>query len=97
MSARSPDKGDKTMRGKKIILRCFPFPGDDDVFVGRIWNENDVAYFVVSEDEYKKLEQGEPSAREPMCGHLKEYVYLFDEEWLKSDKRTWENLTPIQA
>lgn len=81
------------MRSEKVIVRC----AFDDVFVGRICDENNVAFFVVSEEEYASLDGGDISALGPICGHYKERVYMYDEEWLKSDVHNWEKLTPIQA
>ena len=81
------------MRREKVIVRC----AFDDVFVGVILDENEAAYFITSEENAEKLETGDPSAIEIKCGHHKSRVYHYDEKWLKSDDRKWENLTPFNS
>ena len=79
------------MRGEKVIVRC----AFDDVFVGVILDENEAGYFITNEQNAEKLEVGDPSAVEVICGHPKSNVYYYDEEWLKGDGHKWENLTLI--
>ncbi|MCE2453603.1 MAG: hypothetical protein J4F48_12455 [Nitrospinae bacterium] len=75
--------------GRRVIVRC----AFDDVFVGRICAENEVAYFVVNEDMYESIDGDDLSELGPICGHYKERVYQHDEEWIKNDDHDWENLT----
>ncbi len=81
------------MRGEKVIVRC----AFDDVFVGVILDENETGYFITDEENAEKLEAGDSSAVEIICGHHKSRVYHYDEEWLKSDDRKWKNLTPFNS
>ena len=65
--------------------------------MGVILDENEAAYFITSEENSEKLEAGDPSAVEIKCGHHKSRVYRYEEEWLKSEDRKWEDLNPFDS
>jgi hypothetical protein len=86
---------DTSRRGLWVIVRCF---GDEARRV-RIWEENENAVWVISDERYRKKVEDEGLVPGPYVGFQWGNVFVDDPEWLDnwdpSFEGFWEGLTPL--